>query len=109
MIRVYSQEDLATFIPNRWGIPEPPPLPPLSSSPHRQVSSELDSLDLILAPGLGFEVETKNRIGRGKGYYDKFIQEAIKTNVAKGHPPPLTSCISFSLSLLSPISLVALL
>jgi 5-formyltetrahydrofolate cyclo-ligase len=48
---------------NKWGVPEPP-------SPH--VVAQPGDLDLIILPGLGFDSEG-NRLGQGKGYYDRFI------------------------------------
>lgn len=29
--------------------------------------------DLVLVPGLGFDPETHSRIGRGRGYYDRYL------------------------------------
>lgn len=34
-------------------------------------------LDLVLAPGLGF-TNSGHRLGRGKGYYDKFFEKCKK-------------------------------
>ena len=50
--------------PNRWGIPEP------CLSPGHFVSPR--SLNLILLPLLGFD-ENCNRLGMGKGYYDRTL------------------------------------
>lgn len=47
---------------NRWGIPEPKPDLGHLVSPRR--------LDLVLMPLVGFD-ETGNRIGMGKGFYDR--------------------------------------
>lgn len=35
---------------------------------------DLKKIDCILVPGLGFD-HAKNRLGRGKGYYDRFLQK----------------------------------
>ena len=50
---------------NKWGIPEPPADMP------REVAKPGD-IDVLVVPGLGFDVQG-NRIGQGKGYYDRFI------------------------------------
>lgn len=36
--------------------------------------SETSSLDLLIVPGLAF-TKSGNRLGRGKGYYDKYLQQ----------------------------------
>lgn len=45
-------------------------LEPLSSLPSL---SNLDLLDLLVIPGLGFD-KNGNRLGRGKGYFDSFLK-----------------------------------
>jgi 5-formyltetrahydrofolate cyclo-ligase len=50
---------------NKWGVPEPPP-------DMQVVMAKPGDLDLIVVPGLGFDNEG-NRLGQGKGYYDRFI------------------------------------
>jgi 5-formyltetrahydrofolate cyclo-ligase len=54
-----------------WGILEP--------LEKRRV--ELDSVDLIIVPGLAFD-EQGNRLGYGVGFYDKLLSSFIKTTVA---------------------------
>lgn len=50
---------------NKWGIPEPPESMP-------KEAAQPGDIDLLVVPGLGFDRQG-NRIGQGKGYYDRFI------------------------------------
>lgn len=58
--------------PNKWGIPEPDGTPEL----------DVSQLDLILVP-MAVTDKNLNRIGYGKGYYDRFLEgsEAIKAGL----------------------------
>ena len=59
-----------TWPKNKWKIPEPPPdMPTITAKP--------GDIDLMIVPGLGFD-RTRNRLGQGKGYYDRFIAKMTK-------------------------------
>ena len=42
----------------------------------------LGGLDLILVPGLGF-TKAGQRLGRGKGYYDKYLSKVFSTQESR--------------------------
>ena len=64
---------------NKWKIPEPPAdMPTVTAKP--------GDIDLMIVPGLGFD-RTRNRLGQGKGYYDRFIAKMTKD----GHTLPLVA------------------
>ncbi|KAI8099371.1 5-formyltetrahydrofolate cyclo-ligase [Halteromyces radiatus] len=76
MVKITSWEDYLSLPINKWDIPEPPLDEP------RENALEKDGLDLILVPGVAFDQE-KNRIGHGKGYYDRYLlkyQDWANTN-----------------------------
>jgi 5-formyltetrahydrofolate cyclo-ligase len=50
---------------NKWQIPEPPAEMPI-------ITAQPGDIDLLVVPGLGFD-QKGNRLGQGKGYYDRFI------------------------------------
>ncbi|MDO8602682.1 MAG: 5-formyltetrahydrofolate cyclo-ligase [Candidatus Omnitrophota bacterium] len=53
-----------------YGIYEP-------SGPLNKKPAKLKNIDLVIVPGLAFDMEN-NRIGRGKGYYDNFLRRLPK-------------------------------
>jgi 5-formyltetrahydrofolate cyclo-ligase len=42
--------------------------------PQTKIDLSLDKLDLVLVPALGFD-KNGNRLGRGKGYYDRLLKK----------------------------------
>ncbi|XP_014250228.1 5-formyltetrahydrofolate cyclo-ligase isoform X2 [Cimex lectularius] len=66
MVKLHSMEDYEALPKNKWNIKQP------LESEIREDSTTQGGLDLILVPGLGF-TERGERLGRGKGYYDKFL------------------------------------
>jgi len=83
MVQLLSEEDLATFVPNSWGIPEPPP----HSLPSRKDCLQEACLDLIIVPGVAFDCNG-GRLGHGKGYYDSFIKRCTEVMLAADKPRP---------------------
>ncbi len=66
VLKHIALERTDTLVFNKWGIPEPPP--PYFETPL------LSQLDLVLVPMLGGDYNG-NRIGYGKGFYDRFLKE----------------------------------
>lgn len=61
----YRVEDFSSLVPNQWGILEP--------DPRRAGGSiEVDRLAGLLVPGVAFD-RFGNRLGRGRGYYDRAL------------------------------------
>lgn len=60
-----------TYLPNKWNIPEPV---------ERTVLNEAE-IDLVLLPLLAFDAKG-NRVGYGKGFYDRFLKKC-KPDVIK--------------------------
>lgn len=58
---------------NKWGIPEPPADMPI-------VMAKPGDIDLLVVPGLGFD-KKGNRLGQGKGYYDRFIARMTENDI----------------------------
>ena len=59
----YPAACIDTFVPGRFGIPEPPEGPVFP----------IRDIDLIFVPGISFD-RTGHRIGYGKGYYDRLMR-----------------------------------
>jgi 5-formyltetrahydrofolate cyclo-ligase len=60
-----------TYLPNKWNIPEPV---------ERSEVNEME-IDLVLLPLLAFDAKG-NRVGYGKGFYDRFLKKC-KPDVIK--------------------------
>lgn len=67
-----AQADEKTLISGAFGALEPPSAAPM-----------IKSLDFILVPGLGFDLQGR-RLGRGRGFYDRILSEAPVGSVKCG-------------------------
>ncbi|KAG8440840.1 hypothetical protein GDO86_006541 [Hymenochirus boettgeri] len=67
MVRLGSTEEINQLPLTSWNIRQP------AEGDGREEALSSGGLDLVLVPGLGFDKEG-HRLGRGKGYYDTFLQ-----------------------------------
>jgi 5-formyltetrahydrofolate cyclo-ligase len=74
VISFYDINSLEELYPSKLGIPEPEKQP--------EVFPELGKDNVILVPGLAFD-KKGNRIGYGKGYYDRYFTEYDEANWIK--------------------------
>jgi 5-formyltetrahydrofolate cyclo-ligase len=66
LIPVYLEDPSKDLTMSAFGYPEP--------IFERAVKAQIEDIDLVIVPGVAFDV-TKNRIGFGKGYYDKYLSK----------------------------------
>ncbi|XP_059570583.1 5-formyltetrahydrofolate cyclo-ligase isoform X1 [Alligator mississippiensis] len=84
MLKLVSVEEISSLPVTSWNILQP------SDDDIREEALSRGGLDLILMPGLGFD-KNGNRLGRGKGYYDTYLERCMK------HPrgKPYTIALAF--------------
>ncbi|EGD83456.1 hypothetical protein PTSG_12124 [Salpingoeca rosetta] len=68
MYQVRDLDDIKTLPLTKWNIPQPEDIDA------RKSAMDAGGLDMIIVPGLAFSRDG-GRLGRGKGYYDKYIQK----------------------------------
>ncbi|XP_038072427.1 5-formyltetrahydrofolate cyclo-ligase-like isoform X2 [Patiria miniata] len=83
MLRLYSMEDYDTLPLTKWNIKQP-------GEGDQREEALATGLDLIIVPGLAFTTGG-DRLGKGKGYYDKYQERCAK------HPggKPKTIALAF--------------
>eukprot|EP01080_Neovahlkampfia_damariscottae_P012042 gene12042-5438_t len=74
MVEVESMNDLNSFQPNQWNIPEPDKE---TLYLREDLFDSAPKSIFVVSPGLGFDNQN-NRIGKGGGYYDRFYQKLKK-------------------------------
>ncbi len=76
-ISFYKVEDLSLLQPGTFGVREPK-----AEEKNKFIYNPKEDSVLILVPGLSFDDEG-NRIGYGKGYYDRFLAEYVSDSSVK--------------------------
>lgn len=74
-MRAYYVHGLADLKPTRWNLREPPMV--------AAREAELADFHVVLVPGLMFDAQG-TRLGRGGGYYDRFLADASRHTVLVG-------------------------
>lgn len=67
MLRHFVMDEHTIIVENRWGIPEP-------ANEHELIEISPEQLDAVLVPLLAYD-RYGNRLGYGKGFYDRFLRE----------------------------------
>lgn len=85
MLKLHSLQDMETLPLTAWNIRQP-----TAEDTSREEALSAGGLDLILMPGLGFD-RSGNRLGRGKGFYDTYLERCMKHPKGK----PYTIALAF--------------
>lgn len=85
MLKLSSVHDMETLPLTAWNIQQP-----ADDDNSREEALATGGLDLILMPGLGFDRQGK-RLGRGKGFYDTYLERCIRHPKGK----PYTIALAF--------------
>ena len=91
MLRVASLDGLQKVPP--FGIVEPTELDE-SGNAREDLIRAIVVPDVVLLPGLGFD-RHGGRLGRGGGYYDKFLSDLMRIAQAEGGKRPLLIGVAF--------------
>ncbi|XP_037553283.1 5,10-methenyltetrahydrofolate synthetase (5-formyltetrahydrofolate cyclo-ligase) [Nematolebias whitei] len=78
MLKMDSLQDMETLPLTSWNIRQP-----AGDDESREEALSAGGLDLILMPGLGFDLSGR-RLGRGKGFYDTYLERCSRH--PKGKP-----------------------
>ncbi|GHJ87016.1 hypothetical protein NliqN6_3418 [Naganishia liquefaciens] len=98
MLRLYSQRDLESLARDKWGIPDAGDRrADLDEATRREdcMSEHAPPLDVILVPGVCFDAKFQ-RLGHGKGYYDRYIERYRAFASQRGEKPPLLVALALS-------------
>ncbi|EHB07840.1 5-formyltetrahydrofolate cyclo-ligase, partial [Heterocephalus glaber] len=84
MVKLASPDEISSLPKTSWNIHQP------GEDDVREEALSTGGLDLILMPGLGFD-NHGNRLGRGRGYYDTYLQRYLQLQGTK----PYTIALAF--------------
>ena len=99
-LHITSLDELEVVPP--YGIREPRVQYEDDGTPREDVADVDAPIDLIVMPGLGFDSQGR-RLGRGGGYYDKFISFCAEKAARKGWTPPLLAGLAFQTQIVSDV------
>lgn len=98
LFHIDTNEDLQA---NSMGILEPT-LIDGTGFPRKDVFQANEPVDLILMPGLAFDLVGR-RLGRGGGYYDTFLKNYLLHAEGRGWKPPLLVGLAYSLQVVDKV------
>lgn len=85
MVKLGSMADYESLERDSWGIPS---IDPKTVHEREHIlgnsttSTEVGQLDMVLMPGVAFDIDPQNgfvrRLGHGKGYYDYFLHRYVQ-------------------------------
>ncbi|XP_063105859.1 5-formyltetrahydrofolate cyclo-ligase isoform X1 [Cavia porcellus] len=84
MVKLASPDEISSLPKTSWNIHQP------AEDDVREEALSTGGLDLIFMPGLGFDKQG-NRLGRGRGYYDAYLQRCLQLP----GPTPYTIALAF--------------
>ncbi|XP_014278357.1 5-formyltetrahydrofolate cyclo-ligase isoform X2 [Halyomorpha halys] len=88
LVKLHSLEDLDALPETSWKIKQP------LETEERTDACTGDGLDYIIVPGLAF-AKGGDRLGRGKGYYDKYLEELQRFNCERNLRPTYAVGLAF--------------
>jgi 5-formyltetrahydrofolate cyclo-ligase len=98
MLQAHGMDDIDAFPKNKWGIAEPSdPLERQEALLHFDAAAT----HIVVCPGLAFDREGR-RMGRGKGYYDRYLSQFVAQAEQAGAARPSIVGICLSVQMLEP-------